>query len=225
MVSAALRTSGPTVSSECSIRSATPATLMAAMTAPVWSKIGAPQQQLDSSNSRASCDHPRAAVASISLLSRGRSASVMGDSGEVTSSSLGVEVLRNATATLERGGAFIDLAGINDVSAPSPHAPDLGLALGERTPDRFTLLAAHQPVQALDAVGAEIDLQLSGHTHAGQLWPLRYLVPLQQPSIEGLVTVAGIPVFTTRGAGTWGPPVRVGAEPEISMLELHSVGA
>jgi len=140
-------------------------------------------------------------------------------------SSLGVEVLRNATATLERGGAFIDLAGINDVSAPPPHAPDLGRALGERTSDRFTLLAAHQPVQALDAVGAGIDLQLSGHTHAGQLWPLRYLVPLQQPSIEGLVTVSGTPVFTTRGAGTWGPPVRVGAEPEISMLELHSVGA
>ena len=77
----------------------------------------------------------------------------------------------------------------------------------------------------LRKVGAGIDLQLSGHTHAGQLWPLRYLVPLQRPSIEGLVTVAGIPVFTTRGAGTWGPPVRVGAEPEVSMLELSSVGA
>jgi predicted MPP superfamily phosphohydrolase len=65
-----------------------------------------------------------------------------------------------------------------------------------------------------------IDLQLSGHTHGGQMWPLRYLVPLQQPSVQGLDKVGNTVLYTTRGAGAWGPPVRVGAPPEITVLEL-----
>ncbi len=84
------------------------------------------------------------------------------------------------------------------------------------------LLLAHQPKQAVEASELGVDLQLSGHTHGGQMWPLGYLVPLQQPSVTGLDQVGDTVLYTTRGAGAWGPPVRVGVPPEITILELAS---
>lgn len=134
----------------------------------------------------------------------------------------GVRTLRNERVTLNRGGASIDLAGIHDYSAPEPYEPNLAAALEGRPPERFVLLAAHEPRQIFDAAGLGVDLQISGHTHGGQIWPLRYLVPLQQPSIDGVDRIGGTTLYTTHGAGAWGPPVRVGAAPEISMLELRS---
>ena len=145
-----------------------------------------------------------------------------GDGGEWLDlwSTLGIDVLRNERVTLTRGDAAIDLAGINDATAPAPYEPDLGAALNGIDPDRFVLLMAHQPKQAVEASDFGVDMQVSGHTHAGQIWPLRYLVPLQQPSVEGLDTIGNTTLYTTRGAGAWGPPVRVAAPPEIAMLEL-----
>lgn len=135
---------------------------------------------------------------------------------------LGITTLRNERTEIAVDGATIDLAGVHDETAPAPYEPDLDAALAGRDPNRFVLLAAHEPLQALDASDAGVDLQLSGHTHGGQMWPIRYLVPLQQPTVEGLDQVADTTIFTTRGAGAWGPPVRVGAPPEISMLTLQS---
>ncbi|RMB75769.1 metallophosphoesterase [Rhodococcus sp. SBT000017] len=145
-----------------------------------------------------------------------------GDGGEWLDlwSTLGIDVLRNERTTLTRGGAAIDLAGINDATAPAPYEPDLGAALEGIDPDRFVLLMAHQPLQAVEASDFGVDMQVSGHTHGGQIWPIRYLVPLQQPSVEGLDTIDNTTLYTTRGAGAWGPPVRVAAPPEIAMLEL-----
>ncbi|MEH3156259.1 MAG: metallophosphoesterase [Gordonia paraffinivorans] len=137
-------------------------------------------------------------------------------------SDLGVTVLRNEHRSVERGGASIDVVGINDATAPSPYEPDLDLALAGRDDSRMALLLAHQPRQALEALDRGVDLQVSGHTHAGQIWPLRHLVPLQQPTVEGLDTIGATTVYTTRGAGAWGPPVRVGAPPEIAVLELRT---
>ncbi|NIL75545.1 metallophosphoesterase [Rhodococcus sp. B10] len=137
-------------------------------------------------------------------------------------SSLGVTVLRNDRATVSRGGQDIDIVGINDATAPAPYEPDLAAALEGRDPERFSLLLAHQPLQAEEASEMGVDMQVSGHTHAGQIWPLRYLVPLQQPSVEGLDRVGNTTLYTTRGAGAWGPPVRVAAPPEIAMLRLVS---
>ena len=135
---------------------------------------------------------------------------------------LGVTVLRNERRTVERGGASIDVVGINDATAPAPYEPDLDRALAGRDADRLAFLLAHQPRQAFEASDMGVDLQVSGHTHAGQIWPIRHLVPLQQPTVEGLDTVGSAVVYTTRGAGAWGPPVRVGAPPEIAVLELRA---
>jgi predicted MPP superfamily phosphohydrolase len=135
---------------------------------------------------------------------------------------LGVTVLRNEHRTVERAGARIDVVGINDATAPAPYQPDLERALAGSDESRMSLLLAHQPRQAIEASGRGVDLQVSGHTHAGQMWPIRYLVPLQQPTVEGLDTVGSTTVYTTRGAGAWGPPVRVGAPPEVAVLELRA---
>ncbi|MGB3369927.1 MAG: metallophosphoesterase [Rhodococcus sp. (in: high G+C Gram-positive bacteria)] len=147
-----------------------------------------------------------------------------GDGGEWLDliQTLGVTVLRNELQPVTISGATIDIAGINDATAPAPYEPNLAAALDGRDPDRFVMLLAHQPLQAFEASDLGVDFQMSGHTHAGQMWPLRYLVPLQQPSIEGLDTVGETALYTTRGAGAWGPPVRVAAPPEIAMLQLVS---
>lgn len=147
-----------------------------------------------------------------------------GDGGEWLDliQTLGVTVLRNELQPVTISGATIDIAGINDATAPAPYEPNLAAALDGRDPDRFVMLLAHQPLQAFEASDSGVDFQMSGHTHAGQMWPLRYLVPLQQPSIEGLDTVGETALYTTRGAGAWGPPVRVAAPPEIAMLQLVS---
>lgn len=145
-----------------------------------------------------------------------------GDGGEWLDfwSTLDIDVLRNERTTITRDGAAIDIAGINDATAPEPYEPNLGAALDGIDPDRLVLLMAHQPKQAVEASELGVDMQVSGHTHGGQIWPIRYLVPLQQPSVEGLDTIGDTTLYTTRGAGAWGPPVRVAAPPEIAMLEL-----
>nr|WP_206038406.1 metallophosphoesterase [Rhodococcus sp. HNM0569] len=133
---------------------------------------------------------------------------------------LGVRVLRNEHVTLTRDGAAIDVAGVYDFDSKDPYAPDLPAALAGHDPDRFVLLAAHQPKQVVEASELGVDLQLSGHTHGGQMWPLGVLVPLQQPTVTGLDRFGDTLVYTTRGVGTWGPPVRVATPPELTILEL-----
>lgn len=133
---------------------------------------------------------------------------------------LGIEPLRNERVSIARGGASIQLAGIQDYSSPAPYEPDLPAALAGRDPESFVLLLAHEPRQASQASDLGVDLQLSGHTHGGQMWPINYLVTLQQPSLMGLDRVGNTTLYTTRGAGTWGPPMRVGAPPEVTILEL-----
>lgn len=133
---------------------------------------------------------------------------------------LGIRTLRNERVELRRGGAVLDIAGVHDFSSPAPYEPDLAAALAGRNPDRPVILLAHQPKQVIAASEAGVDLQLSGHTHGGQMWPLGYLVPAQQPSVTGLDRFGATTLYTTRGAGAWGPPVRVGVPPEVTILEL-----
>ena len=133
--------------------------------------------------------------------------------------SLGLHPLRNDRVDLDG----LDLAGVNDVTGGSAgDPPDYDKALGGRDTSRPVVLLAHQPVQAHEAARRGVDLQLSGHTHGGQMWPFSLVVAAQQPIVAGLGRVDGMPVYVTRGAGFWGPPVRVGAPPDITLVELRA---
>jgi predicted MPP superfamily phosphohydrolase len=134
---------------------------------------------------------------------------------------LGVRPLRNERVEISHGGAVLDLAGVNDVTGVAyGDGPDFGKALAGQDASRTTVLLAHQPVIVGEAAKHGVDLQLSGHTHGGQMVPFNLIVPFQQPVVSGLATVEGTKVYVTRGAGFWGPPVRVGAPPEITLLRL-----
>ncbi|GID29098.1 hypothetical protein C8E87_3254 [Paractinoplanes brasiliensis] len=132
---------------------------------------------------------------------------------------LNIRPLRNER--LELGG--LDLAGVNDLGgADAGDPPDFAKALGDRDTTRPVVLMAHQPAAVHDAAPYGVDLQVSGHTHGGQMAPFNLLVGLEQPVVSGLGSVDGVPVYVTNGAGFWGPPVRVGAPPQVSVIELRA---
>lgn len=134
---------------------------------------------------------------------------------------LGIRPLRNERITLSRGHGAFDLAGVNDVTGAEHHdAPDYDKALGGRDTRRPVVLMAHQPIQVDQAVAHGVDLQVSGHTHGGQLWPFHYVVRAAQPSLAGLSRVGHTWLYVTRGAGYFGPPVRVGAPPDVTVITL-----
>ena len=134
---------------------------------------------------------------------------------------LGMRALRNERVELPGG---LDLAGVNDVTGDQyGDGPDFDAALGGRDPARPVVLLAHQPIQAHDAARHGVDLQLSGHTHGGQITPFQLIVSASgQPVVSGLGEVDGMPVYVTNGAGFWGPPVRVGAPPDVTLVELRT---
>jgi predicted MPP superfamily phosphohydrolase len=102
---------------------------------------------------------------------------------------LGVRSLRNERVEIRHQGAVLDLAGVNDVGgAAVGEPPDFDRALGGREAGRSAVLLAHQPTQVAEAARHGVDLQLSGHTHGGQLAPFNLVVGLQQPVVSGLVT-------------------------------------
>ncbi len=132
---------------------------------------------------------------------------------------LGLRPLENARAELP---AF-DLAGVNDIAGESEgQGPDFTKALGDRDTSRASVLLAHQPVQIHDAVDFGVDLQLSGHTHGGQLWPGNIVADLANPTLAGLERYGDTQLYVSRGAGAWGPPTRVGAPSDITVVELAS---
>jgi len=136
---------------------------------------------------------------------------------------LGVQSLRNENTVIRRGGAAFDLVGVNDLAGEErDDPPDFDRALAGIDDSRPTILLAHQPVMVSEAAARGVDLQLSGHTHGGQMWPFHYVVEMVQPSLAGLSTVDDTQLYVTRGAGFWGPPVRIGAPPDITVLTLES---
>ncbi|RAS25920.1 hypothetical protein BCL80_11121 [Streptomyces avidinii] len=140
---------------------------------------------------------------------------------------LGWEPLRNRHVLLERGGDTLVVAGVDDVTAESSglegHGARLAEALDGADSGLPVLLLAHQPTFVDRAAAHGIDLQLSGHTHGGQIWPFHYLVRLDQPALAGLSRHgARTLLYTSRGTGFWGPPFRVFAPSEITLLVLRS---
>ncbi|MFH8678322.1 metallophosphoesterase [Streptomyces lydicus] len=135
---------------------------------------------------------------------------------------LGVHPLENARTELPG----FDLAGINDLAGQTEHAgPDYERALDGRDPARAVVLMAHQPVTIHDTVRHGVDLQLSGHTHGGQMWPFTYVAAATNPTVAGLARYGDTQLYVTRGAGAWGPPVRLGAPPDVTVVELASLRA
>ncbi|MFF1303090.1 metallophosphoesterase [Streptomyces sp. NPDC058307] len=132
---------------------------------------------------------------------------------------LGLRPLENDRTEL----AWFDLAGVNDIAGESEgQGPDFAKALGDRDTARACVLLAHQPVQIHDAVDHGVDLQLSGHTHGGQLWPGNLVAELANPTVAGLERYGDTQLYVSRGAGAWGPPTRVGAPSDITVIELAS---
>lgn len=138
---------------------------------------------------------------------------------------LGIRVLRNEHVSLTgSAGGTLDLAGVDDLhGARTPgHGPDLSAALQGRDPRHPLVLLAHQPRMIHQAVKAGVDLQLSGHTHGGQLWPWHFFVKLQQPVVAGLAWFEQTAVYVSSGTGYWGPPLRLGAPAEITEVVLRA---
>lgn len=137
----------------------------------------------------------------------------------------GLHVLLDEHVVLTHGDASLVVAGIADYSAPSmvpAHRSDPAKALQGAPTDATRVLLAHQPRSYPQTKGLNVDLQLSGHTHGGQIWPFTYLVLLQQPFIAGLHKVWGsMWLYISRGTGYWGPPMRVASPAEITVLTLR----
>jgi predicted MPP superfamily phosphohydrolase len=141
---------------------------------------------------------------------------------------LGITVLQNKHVTVGDStaeGARFDLGGIPDrMGARFEHGPDILAATRGRDPERALVMLAHQPIQISDSVRVGAGLQLSGHTHGGQLMPFGAIARLRQPYLSGLHLHAGTDtqIYVSCGAGFWGPPLRVFAPAEIAQIRLVS---
>ncbi len=139
---------------------------------------------------------------------------------------LGHTPLINEHRNLDIGTATLTIAGVTDISAHRmlpEHESDPVKALAGAPKDSFKLILAHQPKSAFDAAKAGAQLQLSGHTHGGQFIPWSWLIHLVQPVDAGLHTLAGMPIYVSRGTGYWGPPNRLGSPSEITLITLKKL--
>lgn len=155
-------------------------------------------------------------------------------------SRLGIRVLRNERVPI-RGEAGFDLAGTDDYAAGSHghehgggeedgdgqgqrRGQDIPRALAGRDPNRPVILLAHQPRSFLEASALGVDLQLAGHTHGGQVYPIHYLSRRASSYLAGLYRRGDSWIYVSRGTGYWGPPMRLGAPPEITRIVLGRTG-
>ncbi|MFH0903398.1 MAG: metallophosphoesterase [Pseudomonadota bacterium] len=144
---------------------------------------------------------------------------------------LGVRVLRNERTTIDTGidtgaaeGSF-DLAGVDDPAGQrwsKERSSGLEVAIAGRDESRLLVLLAHQPGEFTKAAKMGVDLQLSGHTHGGQIWPWNKVVRLSgQPCSAGLLRKNDSVLYVSSGTGFWGPPMRLFTSAEITRLILR----
>jgi len=136
---------------------------------------------------------------------------------------LGIRYLRNERVTIRDA---LELAGTDDITGggmAEGHGEDIARAVAGRDPARPLILLAHHPRTIAGAMAAGVDLQLSGHTHGGQLLPLGWLARLFEPHVAGLARFGETWMYISEGTGFWGPPMRVAAPSEISLVELLAV--
>jgi predicted MPP superfamily phosphohydrolase len=137
-----------------------------------------------------------------------------------------LDFTRQAGFTILRGEAVRDVITIVGVDDPAAVQVGASKLVEERQilaglpQNRFTLLLKHRPVVDRDSA-ALFDLQLSGHTHKGQIFPFTYLSRLAYPMNAGRFDLAsGAVLRVSRGTGTWGPPVRFLSPPEVTVIDL-----
>src|SRR6266576_248865 len=135
---------------------------------------------------------------------------------------LGFSALINGHQVIRRGTGRIVLAGVTDLSSGGlpGHVSDPAAAVAGAPASDVRVLLAHQPKSAFAARAAGYDLQLSGHTHGGQYFPFNLLVRLFQPFVAGLHRLEAMWLYVSRGTGYWGPPLRLGAPAEITLIQL-----
>jgi hypothetical protein len=137
---------------------------------------------------------------------------------------LGWRALRNQRVPIGTEAAGFDLAGVDDAHGAwvgPDGGEDLERALAGRDPGRPLILLAHDPSSFQRAARHGVDLQLSGHTHGGQIWPFRWAVRAVVPWVAGLHRVGASTLYVSCGTGFWGPPMRLGAPAEITELVLR----
>lgn len=132
----------------------------------------------------------------------------------------GVEVLRDRCVEVRPG---LLLAGVDDLTSGrrSGLRSDVVSETLSGRPPGATVLLSHTPWQTEDAARAGVGLMLCGHTHGGQIWPFGYLVRRASPLVAGRYEVRGMTVIVSRGAGTWGPRMRLWAPGEIIRVVLR----
>jgi len=138
---------------------------------------------------------------------------------------LGIDVLENDRRTIGAGDATFDVAGVPDYMAGrfgNDFAPRLADALVGRDDSHPVILLAHQPRQFDEAAALNVTLQVSGHTHGGQIWPFTILVRLADHRVAGLYRQGRSLLYVSRGIRYWGPPMRLGAPHELSFLTLRT---
>jgi uncharacterized protein len=139
----------------------------------------------------------------------------------------GFHVLRDEIAVLPGVANIIgkEYRAPRGLSGSPAHPRRLPELLREGDPGLFTLLLNHLPTGfEEEAAPLGVDLQLSGHTHDGQLFPFRWLVRLSFPHLAGLYRQGTSLLYVSRGTGTWGPPLRFLAPPEVTLIELVPAG-
>jgi predicted MPP superfamily phosphohydrolase len=138
----------------------------------------------------------------------------------------GLIPLLNENRVLEIQGGKLLLAGITDPAAEDEardlkaHQPDLKKALASDERPEFKILLSHRPETCIEAEKLGVDLQFSGHTHAGQFFPFSILMPLAHRYYRGLNRHGRLWVYVNPGTAYWGPANRFGIAPEITLLSL-----
>jgi predicted MPP superfamily phosphohydrolase len=131
---------------------------------------------------------------------------------------MGLRVLLNEHTLIRKRAATLLVGGVVD---PAYRAAGPAISLDDAPKADFRLLLAHNPKLAPLGARAGFDLQLSGHTHAGQFFPWTLAVHLvHAPHVAGLSREGSMWVYVSAGTGTWGPPVRLGTSPEITLIRL-----
>jgi uncharacterized protein len=135
----------------------------------------------------------------------------------------GIPVLRNRSLPIERGDGRVWLAGIDDLLRGMPRIDN---TLHGIPPDETTILLVHEPDFADEAAQFPVDLQLSGHSHGGQIWipgiGAPWLPPMSRKYPRGLYRVGNMTLYTNMGIGTIRAPIRINCPPEVTLITLRA---